>query len=41
MNTNVRVSGKTSLFILDENEAIDIDTLEDAARASSILRITE
>lgn len=41
LNTNVRVSGKTSLFILDENEAIDIDTLEDAARASSILRITE
>ena len=38
MNTNVRVSGKTSLFILDENEALDIDTLDDADRASSILR---
>lgn len=38
MKSGIRVSGKTSLFLLNEDEAIDIDTLDDVARASVILK---
>ena len=36
--SNIRVSGKTSLFILNNDESIDIDTIDDAKRASFILK---
>jgi len=36
--STLRVSGKTSLFILNNDESIDIDTIDDAKHASFILK---
>ena len=36
--SNIRVSGKTSLFVLHNDESVDIDTIEDVERASFIMQ---
>ena len=38
-NSGIRVSGKTSLFVLDMNEGLDIDTQLDFDLAEATLRI--
>jgi CMP-N,N'-diacetyllegionaminic acid synthase len=40
LTNRIRTSGKTSLFILNDDEGIDIDTMADVKRAQSILEAT-
>ena len=40
-NSDCRVSGKTSLFVLNTNEGLDIDTEFDVELADTLLRISK